>query len=47
MKAKKRKPFISKLTGKSYKYYADMDLHDELKVKELTAKKINLKPIKK
>jgi len=44
---KKRKPFISKLTGKSYKYYADMDLHDELKVKELAHKERKLKSIKK
>jgi len=31
------------LTGKSYKYYADMDLHDELKVKELAMNENTLK----
>lgn len=29
----KRKKYISPLTGKAYKYYADMDLHTQLAAK--------------
>jgi hypothetical protein len=43
---KKRKKFISPLTGKPYQYYADMILHDELEIKEMICKPRRLKLLK-
>jgi hypothetical protein len=43
---KRTKRFISPVTGKPYRYYADMILHTDLAIKEMTAKKRNLIKIK-